>query len=346
MIVKYAKDVARQWVLEQTSDLPGFVGAYLAGSVNWLPDEAPLPVTSDVDLMVVLADPDPPGKPGKFIYRGVMLEVTYLSADRMGSSEQILADYHLASSFSRPGIISDPSGRLTKLQAEVSRAYAQRPWVRRRAEQARDKVIRNLQRLNESEPFHDQVSTWLFPTGVTAQVLLVAGLRNPTVRRRYVAARELLADYGRLDFYETLLEPLGCARMERERVEHHLATLAEAFDGTKAIGKTPFFFASDISEVARPLAIDGSRELIERGYHREAVFWIVATYSRCQKILLHAAPVEMQERHRPGYRQLLDELGITSFADLERRSEQVKELLPRVWEVAEEVMARHPGIED
>jgi hypothetical protein len=54
----------------------------------------------------------------------------------------------------------------------------------------------------------------------------------------------------------------------------------------------------------------------------------------------------MQDRFTPGYRQLLGDLGITSFADLQQRSEQVKGLLPRVWEVAEAIMAANPGIED
>ena len=35
-----------------------------------------------------------------------------------------------------------------------------------------------------------------------------------------------------------------------------------------------------ITPAARPIAIDGSRELIEAGAHREAVFWIVATFAR------------------------------------------------------------------
>jgi hypothetical protein len=200
--------------------------------------------------------------------------------------------------------------------------------------------------VNESAPFHDQVTAWLFATGVTTHVLLVAGLKNPTVRKRYLAVRELLAEYGHLDFYETLLELLGCAQMSGRRVEDHLAALAQVFDATKAVIQTPFFFASDLSELARPIAIDGSRELIECGYHREAIFWIVATYSRCQKVLYHDAPVAMQERFDPGYRHLLGDLGITSFADLQRRSEQVKGFLPHLWTMAEAILAANPGIED
>lgn len=159
------------------------------------------------------------------------------------------------------------------------------------------------------------------------------------------AARELLAEYGRSDFYEELLELLGCARMSREQTERHLAALAEAFDATKKVVRTPFFFAADISDVGRPVAIDGSRELIERGLHREAVFWIVATYSRCQKVLHHDAP-ELKDRFDPGFRRLLADLGITSVDDLKRRGERVEAFLPRLREEAEAIMAANRGIED
>jgi hypothetical protein len=333
-------------VIEKASTAPGFYGAFYAGSTNWLPDDAALPATSDVDVWVVLADPNPPDKLGKFIYRDVMLEVSYLSSDQLRSPDLILSDYHMAGSFRTPSIILDPSGQLTKLQAAVSKDYAKRQWVYKRCEDARNKVLRNLQSLNESEPFHDQVTVWLFATGVMTHVLLVAGLKNPTVRRRYVAVRGLLADYRRLDVYETLLELLGCAQVSRARVEQHLAALADVFDVAKTVVRTPFFFVSDISDSARPIAIDGSRELIERGEHREAIFWMVATYSRCQKVLAHDAPVEVQARFNRGYRHLLGDLGITSFADLQQRSKEIMGFLPRVWEVAEAIMAANPGIED
>jgi hypothetical protein len=346
VLVKHAKDVARQWVVEEASNIPGFSGAFYAGSTSWLPVDATLPATSDVDLWVVLDASDPPVKLGKFVYCDVLLEVSYVARDQLQSPELILGDYHMAGSFRTPSIIADPSGQLTKLQAAVSKDYAKRRWVAKRCEHARDRVLRNLQPLSESDPFHDHVSAWLFAAGVTTHVLLVAGLRNPTVRRRYVAVRELLVDYGRLDFYEHLLGLLGCATMSQTRAEEHLAALADAFDVAKAVIKTPFFFASDLSDIARPIAIDGSRELIERGQHREAMFWIVATYSRCQKVLYNDAPPELRDRFSPGYRRLLGDLGITSIADLQQRGEQIKVFLPSVWQVAEAIIAANPEIED
>ena len=43
MRVDAAKAIARHWVLREEAWLPGFLGAYFAGSVNWLPDDADLP---------------------------------------------------------------------------------------------------------------------------------------------------------------------------------------------------------------------------------------------------------------------------------------------------------------
>ena len=89
MRVKQAKDMARRWVLEEATNTHGFVGAFYHGSTNWLPDDAALPATSDVDVMVVLADPNPPVKLGKFLYRDVMLEVSYLPSDQLHSLAQV-----------------------------------------------------------------------------------------------------------------------------------------------------------------------------------------------------------------------------------------------------------------
>jgi len=346
MLVHQAKAVARQWVIEEAGKVPGFHGAYFAGSANWLPADAPLPPTSDLDINIVFAGPNAPNQRRKFVYKNVLLEVTALSIAQFQSPDLILGHYHLAGGFSTPSIILDPSGQLAELQATVSSAYAKRQWVRRRCEHARQRILAGLAALDESDPRHDQVINWIFPAAVTAHVLLVAGLQNPTVRRRYEAVRELLAEYGQLKFYEMLLELVGCAGISRTRAEGHLGRLTEAFDAATAVIKTPFSFASDISPVARPLAIDGCRDLIERGFHREAMFWIAVTYSRCQKVLAVDAPAALQRRFDPGYRQLLGDLGITSFGGLQQRSQQVEAHLARVWDVAEAIMAVNPGIEE
>lgn len=345
MLIWQAKAIARRWVDEEASRDPAFRGAFFHGSTAWLADDADVQATSDVDVIVVLADAEPPAKRGKFRYQGVLLDVSFLPEEQVQTPEQILGLSHLAGSLRTASVIADPTGRLAEVQSAVARRFAKRDWVRKRCEHAHDKVLGNLRALDETSSFPDQVTAWLFATGVTTHILLVAGLRNPTVRRRYLDVRELLANHDRTDVYDTLLAQLGCASLTQARAERHLAALAETFDAAATVIRTPFPFAADIGDAGRPIAIAGSRELIARGDHREAVFWLVATATRCQQVLARDAPAALRDRHAPAYLDLLGDLGLASPADLRRRGVDVEASLPRLLEVAEAIMAANPDIE-
>jgi hypothetical protein len=91
-----ARALAARWTAEHREERPSFAGAFLGGSAAWLAGDADLPATSDVDVMVVTADPQAPPKLGKLPYGGVLLDVTFLSWDQLGSGEDVLASYHLA----------------------------------------------------------------------------------------------------------------------------------------------------------------------------------------------------------------------------------------------------------
>ena len=346
MIVQQARAAAREWVSGEASRIPGFVGAFFSGSINGMEDGADLPATSDVDILMVVDRPDLPRKPGKFLYRGALIDASFLNSAEIQNPEQVLGASHLAWSLRAASLLLDPTGRLAQLQTEVAANYAEYRWVVRRCEHAREKALSHLAGLHEGEPLPDQVNHWLFGAGLTTHILLAAGLRNPTVRKRYLAVRELLAEYGRAGFYPTLMEMLGCAQMGREQVGQHLTALAMAFDAASTVIKTPFVFGADISPTARPVAIEGSRELIEQGSQREAVFWIAVTATRCQQVLAMDAPPEMREKYLPAYRHLLADLGIVSFEDIHRRCEQVRAQLPQVWQEGETIMRLNPEIKE
>ena len=189
--------------------LPGVVGAYTAGSTNWLPDDAVLPASSDLDVMLVLADADPPVKPGKVQYRGALLELSYLSDAPFQNADDILGHYHLANSFQSARILLDPSGRLAALQGEVAREYPRAARVRQRLAHVEANMRGYAAAVATWDMLHEQVTCWLFAAGGLTHMLLVAALRNPTVRLRYLAARDLLAEHGQLELYETLLGRSG-----------------------------------------------------------------------------------------------------------------------------------------
>ncbi len=343
MKVGTARTVATEWVVQQASREEGFQGAYFSGSTIGMPDDTELPAASDIDVVIVLDRAEPPLKLGKFVYRGALLEITYLSWSQLASAEEVLASYHLAGSFRVDTIIADPTGRLRRLQTGVSRHFAERKWVYRRCVNVRDKIAIGLRSIDASAPFYDQVTAWLFPTGVTTHLLLVAALRNPTVRLRYLAARQVLLEYGRAELYPPLLELLGCAHLTPRQVERHVDNLARTFDAAAAAAKTPFFFSTDITVAARPVAIDGSYELIRSGNHREAVFWIAATFARCHKILAADAP-DVQHALAPAFAELMDDLGIAAARDLTHRAQDVLGFLPTLWETAEDILAKNPSV--
>ena len=325
MTVKQAREAAREWMAREAVRIPGFRGAYTGGSTNWLPDDAVLSAASDVDVMVVVADGEWAGRRQKFLYGGVLLEASYLEEGRFASAEQVLSDYHLAPGFRESRAMVDPLGRLTALREEVVRNYAKRAWVTRRCAHAHSRVLATVHSPEAS------AMACLFAAGITTHVLLVAGLKNPTVRKRYIAVRELLAECGRLEFQETLLELLGAARIGRERAGIHLQTVTALFDEAVKADRQAFPFACDISELARPIAIEGCAEMIACGFHREAMFWIAVTDCRCRLILGMDASGEVEA-----------DLGLASAAERGRRCAAIESALPGVWEVAEAIAAGNP----
>jgi hypothetical protein len=131
-----ARAAAARWVMQHVRHAAWFRGAFFSGSTIWLSDDAELPAASDVDVMVVTAQDEPPLKLGKFLYRDTLIEVTYVPWHLLSSAEQVLASYHLAGSFRIDTIIADPTNHLRSVQARVSRCFAERVWARRRCENA------------------------------------------------------------------------------------------------------------------------------------------------------------------------------------------------------------------
>lgn len=338
-----ARQAARDWVENTSRSMPGYRAAFLAGSITSLPDEAMVPPWSDTDIMVVL-DGEAPAKAGKFRSTGALLEGTYLSRASLADPEAVLGSYHAANAVATGLIMDDPSGWLAGIQAAVRREFPRRHRVEARCANARAGVRAGFAALAPTVSLAERAQSWVFPTGVMTHVLLVAGLRNPTVRRRYETVRELLEAHNRLDLHERLLEVLGCQRMDRATVERHLATVARLFDAAAPVRADSYRFSSDITAVARPISIDGSRDMIERGLHREAVFWLVVTGSRALQKLQHGLGPGVAAPFEDGFADVLADLGIVRFDDMLARRDDALALMPEVWEAARGIIGATPEI--
>lgn len=338
MSVRDAKEIARHWSEHEARKIPGFVGTYLTGSTAWK-DEAEIhPASSDIDVIVVIDAETLPEKLGKFANRSGLLEVGFVTLAEITEIDTILADYHLAGSFRKPTTICDPTGKITEIQTAAAAQYADAEFVLHRLKHARQNALSFQDGYASAVTLHDQVTSLFFAAGVTTHMLLTAALENPTIRRRYIAARAVLDRIDKHGLHEDLLATLGSRDLDAVAVQKHLDRLALQFDFAGSILTTPYRFAADMAPDARAVAIGGTQEMIDQGFHREAMFWLLAVYSRCRAVISVDAEAAMLARFDFGYWRMLNSVGITSHADMDRRADQVLKDIDHVMEVSSKII--------
>ena len=111
------KNIAQHRVRQEGSRLPGFGGAYLVGSVTTFADGVALPGTSDVDIAVV-SNCAPPPKLGKFLYRRLLLDVSFVAWKQVQSHETVLGHSQMAAGFRAWNILADPKDHSARIQQE------------------------------------------------------------------------------------------------------------------------------------------------------------------------------------------------------------------------------------
>ena len=327
---------AREWVCTKGADYPGFCGAYLSGSVLETPDTAPWPETSDVDVVLVVHTFDGAASPGKFLYEGVLLEITCIDKGAFTSLREILSTHYLAFALQAQGVLADPEGWLTPLHREVSALYAKDTWVRARCASFFAAIRKAASSFDTSAPYPQRVNSWLFPTGISAFPIVAAGLRNCTVRKRYKQAREVLVQYGFEAFYPALLRQLTGQGFDPACLGAHIRELGVTFDLAAASSgpSAAYRFRKDISAAARPIAIGGSAQLLQSAHPEDAVFWMGATFARCHIILQMDAPALYVQRLR-AFRRFMADIGLSRSEDYVRRFQSLLALLPEIEKTTE-----------
>jgi hypothetical protein len=346
--VREAKRIAQDWIDEESDNIPNFRGSFLVGSILWKNDDEPLPATSDVDLKTVVDIDDPKLIEEKGLRhqihstKGITLETTFSPFQGFSTPERVLADHRYASHFSIPNILSDPSGELSKVQKAVAEQYAQKKWVVKRIEGARDSALWVLNAI-QTGSVSDRMFCLVVALWGIAQIPLHADLRAPTGRKCGIEFLDVMGNRGKQALHESLLELLGSQSMTRTDVDRHLQDLSDTFDQAVEVVRSPST-GDYVNKAARPIMIEGSREIINDGHHREAMPWISSMRSICQETILQDAAEEEQRQFTKQYEKLLVELGLCSLDDFQVRAEDGARLLDEVMQVADEIMERNANI--
>ena len=271
-----AKVIARKWVHEHAREVPGLQGVIFGGSVNVWPDTAEYDPLSDIDLWhLVSEDVSSTVRQRKLMYEGVLLEPAYLGYRPFQDAETVLASWVFAGHLAVPSVIFDPAGRLLSVQRTVAEEYAKPARIRQRCNAIETELHTTwFPRLSTGTSLVDRMFAFGYVVTTLQQLPLIASLKLPTIRKSGMLFTQMLSAAGQERLSEKRLELLGSAGLSRDSVESLLDSCVAAYDRALEVHRKPTPFDYDLSPEARPFAIGGSRDLIDRGYHREALLWI------------------------------------------------------------------------
>lgn len=342
MQVAEIRTVSRAWVEQHALSTPGFRAAHLGGSANLLPGDAPFPWYRDVDVYIVVADTLPIPHQLELSYRGLILECTYLSADRYRSAAAVLADPLLACHVQRWGILADPMGLLERLHQQVAPEYHQPHWVRARCAVSKARVARAFA---ASEQLLPSNWTWAIePYWLAfhhlAGLVALACVRPPTMRAGLVLCRELLREHGLRALYEQILSALGLADLGRGAVVAQLKRATAAFDMATCVPPAASLLGHKFLPHVRPYLVEASHAMIDEGNHREAMWWVGLWALSAHGLLIGAAAPADRPAAEAMRSEFLGGLGLCSATDAARRLEMARAAAQRVAEAAEVITTR------
>lgn len=303
-----ALTITTNWIT--TSALP-YTSAFIGGSVAYANPDSQYDPASDVDCYLVLNGDPPDRKIGKITVDGVLLDVSWMSWSQIENSDH---DAVLTSLLHFGKIVQD-DGQLGALQQRIAAEFRSPESITARLNTMRTKIRNGLavdsSHLSDSE----QVMNWLFPATLATHIPLVKACAPLTVRKRFLAAKNVMRSMD----YEELLTLYGFDTITHDQAQSWLDDTESLFDATTAIAAgSSRFWATDIQEDARTNAIGGSQQLIDTGSYREALYWIVATSSRC--LTVRADTATDSNQFMPAWTQMLRELGIETPAQRQNRS--------------------------
>lgn len=335
-------EIVQAWVDREARHWPNFAGAYLWGGITALPDAAPFRLFRDVDVVVVLTEGAQDDNE-EVSYRGLLLEVITKNLDEHRDVEATLANPSAGPNLATTRILADPTGSLTPFQSACAAGYVQPRFIQARCaaeKAAAEAALTAMRRAATPAERLDGIRDFL--AGLSG-LLAVAQLKRPTTRRTLTLLGELLDAQGRPDLHEAALAVMGAERITREEVETMLDRFATAYGRAAEVYRTPIPYGFALHPYVLPYMVDGARELIEEGSHREAVYWIT-----CMDTAYLALANDAPEAEKAGFAAELQgsyvELGLTApAAAWAERVALAEQLARETYALADALAAQYPA---
>ncbi len=336
--------VVREWFERHGRYMRGCRAAHLMGGITALPHDAPFATYRDVDIAIITSEePKDAEDLLEVSYRNLIIEGGFYRPDRYHSAEGLLASPELAPHLAVDSVLYDPEGLLAGVQPIVAREYPRRRWVMARCEWEKRDALQMLDQLEHVESLDDYMLTLYMLVGSSlCGLLAVASLQVPTNRRCLANARELLRQAGRPELHDALLDLLGHANINRQEVDAWWEPAGAMFDRAVAVKRSPSPFGFKLHAHIRPYLVEGTRELIEGGFHREAMWVFGIAYLMCNAAIQNDGNVDEKPYYQARYHKILGSLATDTLAGRQARALRARRLADELFVVADELVACNP----
>ena len=123
-----------------------------------------------------------------------------------------------------------------------------------------------------------------------------------------------------------------------------LQECATAFDRATEVTRTPIPLGHKLQPYVKPYLVEGAREMIDEGCHREAVLWIYGFLWISNTAIQMDAPEDEKPQFQMKINQLTSDLDLRTSQDMEARCQQAKELTDSIFKAADLIVSQNPEI--
>jgi hypothetical protein len=339
-----ARKLAESWVAEEVARAPGeTLGVFTHGSVNWMADSDTFPVSSDLDLAVVVAEIDPARHhPSKRSYGDIVIEAFYLPLARLSSGEAVLADWVLGPNLAAGRVLFDREDRLAKLQRMVRPELARRKWVRQRCRSLRELALSIVTMFEASDSLVYLNAVANLALRSMAQMVLLAVLRNPTVKKALVKARDVLTAYHIAGEHQELLRLLRFTDLNDETILRVTSHARRALLDACQYLRTVFPGDNCVTLHGLPALDSDVPTYVAQGAAREIFLWVETVYTHALIALHNDAPAAVTAA---AMRLYVDDMAVirsSTVAEARERMLACRPGLDRMLGVCDDLIDRNP----
>jgi hypothetical protein len=272
------------------------------------------------------------------------------------SPQAVLGNPEIAYHLTRDSIIFDPAGHLLLLQPDVRRRYAEPGFVRERIaweRRGQQGAFRLYEQMEQTAGPVAALNIMGYTVTFAAAALAVARLRPPRQGGRvFLHLRQELAQVGRLDLYEDVLQALGLASFDAPLVQCFLREATEQFDMAVKLresGRWPESsfgpFRHKLHRHLRPYFVHTCQDLLRQGWVREAMGWVLPYHLATSDALLAVSPRSEDGWLRQRQGELQRALGMESVARRQNAVARLHDIYAEIFALADVLAGVMPATE-